>query len=66
MSLAMNIHTFLFFPLFLYKWAGTGLIIYILLLLLGGLPILIMEIIIAQFWLPGTGLFFYTAFLQPA
>jgi hypothetical protein len=48
-SLVMNIHCFLFFPLFLYKWRGAGLVVYLLLLFLAGLPILYMEILVGVY-----------------
>jgi hypothetical protein len=48
-SLVMNIHCFLFFPLFLYKWRGAGLVVYLLLLFLAGLPILYMEILVGLY-----------------
>jgi hypothetical protein len=49
MSLVMNIHCFLFFPLFLYKWRGAGLVVYLLLLFFAGLPIFYMEILVGLY-----------------
>jgi hypothetical protein len=47
----MNIHSFLFFPLFLYRWNSAGVIVYLLLLLLAGLPVLYMEILVGDTYL---------------
>jgi len=48
MSLVMNIETFLFFPLFLLEWRGDGLLVYLILLALVGLPIFMMETLVGS------------------
>ena len=48
MGLVMNIETFIFFPQFLLEWRGDGLMIYLLVLALIGVPIFLMENIIGR------------------
>ena len=48
-SLVMNSESFLLFPLFLLQWRGDGLLVYLLILLLIGTPLLIMETSIGKY-----------------
>ena len=48
----MNSESLIHFPLFVVRWKGQGLIIYLIMLAVIGLPALIMEILVGNLFLP--------------